>query len=424
MKETKGKDRHYTQHTLFKGILPAAVVLFAIVAVFFFISGIVNRGGEQLQSNAELALTVTWSGSEYKGTYTGEALNGVPNGEGTFIHEGNEITYTGDWKNGTFNGQGSLTYSDGKWEEGTYKDGKRNGWVRRYDSKSSYKDNIYDNGGKYGVQSEYSKGKLVKETIYANGSSVSEIKKNALKLTGDVIRDKTYVDQYVYVKGKVVFLNEDDGSLFFRIKSDSIGMVTGDYSNTAEERRKQAVMPNMSVGDEVTVYASYNGYVEDMVEEDLDYYGLSCVYLDPVYGEISNTETVSDTSTDTDAETVTNTNIERGSYASIRLNPYSYNGRLVEQSFVTDLSTYDDGILRVLVHDPSNAEEQYFLRIETEDDSLIYPGQTIGVKGYIRGQRKIREFGNDVVLNTEKKEVIKAEYRKYPQIWVNDYQLP
>ena len=73
MKETKGKDRHYTQHTLFKGILPAAVVLFAIVAVFFFISGIVNRGGEQLQSNAELALTVTWSGSEYKGTYTGDA---------------------------------------------------------------------------------------------------------------------------------------------------------------------------------------------------------------------------------------------------------------------------------------------------------------------------------------------------------------
>ena len=230
---------------------------------------------------------------------------------------------------------------------------------------------------------------------------MSEIKKNALKLTGDVIRDKTYVDQYVYVKGKVVFLNEDDGSLFFRIKSDSIGMVTGDYSNTAEERRKQAVMPNMSVGDEVTVYASYNGYVEDMVEEDLDYYGLSCVY-----------------------DTVTNTNNERGSYASIRLNPYSYNGRLVEQSFVTDLSTYDDGILRVLVHDPSNAEEQYFLRIESEDESLIYPGQTIGVKGYIRGQRKIREFGNDVVLNTEKKEVIKAEYRKYPQIWVNDYQLP
>lgn len=40
------------------------------------------------------------------GTYTGELLNGKPNGQGTFKSNNSEYTYTGEWKNGVPNGQG------------------------------------------------------------------------------------------------------------------------------------------------------------------------------------------------------------------------------------------------------------------------------------------------------------------------------
>lgn len=49
------------------------------------------------------------------GSYAGEVLNGLPEGEGTFITtrgERNPWKYTGQWKNGMFNGQGTQTIED------------------------------------------------------------------------------------------------------------------------------------------------------------------------------------------------------------------------------------------------------------------------------------------------------------------------
>lgn len=49
------------------------------------------------------------------GSYAGEVLNGLPEGEGTFITtrgEHDPWKYTGQWKNGMFNGQGTQTIED------------------------------------------------------------------------------------------------------------------------------------------------------------------------------------------------------------------------------------------------------------------------------------------------------------------------
>ncbi|RYY34948.1 MAG: hypothetical protein EOP46_11690 [Sphingobacteriaceae bacterium] len=58
-------------------------------------------------------------------TYTGNTLNGVPNGTG--IIKWDVGTYTGEVKDGRPNGEGSTTWNNGLYHKGTYSDGQFNG---------------------------------------------------------------------------------------------------------------------------------------------------------------------------------------------------------------------------------------------------------------------------------------------------------
>ncbi|SVD39130.1 uncharacterized protein METZ01_LOCUS391984, partial [marine metagenome] len=60
------------------------------------------------------------------GIYTGECKDGVPHGQGMFVHKSGE-TYDGEHKDGLPNGHGTLTSSESKYE-GELKDGKRHGY--------------------------------------------------------------------------------------------------------------------------------------------------------------------------------------------------------------------------------------------------------------------------------------------------------
>ena len=62
-----------------------------------------------------------------QGKYSGEVVDGIPNGQGTFESQnssGIKWVYDGEWKNGKMNGQGKMTFQDGKGavEEGTFTD--------------------------------------------------------------------------------------------------------------------------------------------------------------------------------------------------------------------------------------------------------------------------------------------------------------
>lgn len=73
----------------------------------------------------EKEITLNLSYGERTGTYSGELVDGVPNGEGTFTsenEEGEEWTYEGEFKNGHFEGKGKVTWENGHIEEGTFKD--------------------------------------------------------------------------------------------------------------------------------------------------------------------------------------------------------------------------------------------------------------------------------------------------------------
>lgn len=72
-------------------------------------------GEEKVISVTQMAYTIHFESSDQKGLYTGDTINGLPNGYGLFTAQneyGREWHYIGEWIEGKMNGNGSL-YIDG-----------------------------------------------------------------------------------------------------------------------------------------------------------------------------------------------------------------------------------------------------------------------------------------------------------------------
>jgi hypothetical protein len=95
-------------------------------------------GSQPRQSNTEapseneinyvenMSFTLQMPYGDRTGIYTGEVVNGIPNGQGAFISknpEGIMWTYTGELKDGQFNGNGIVEWESGDKREGTYQNG-------------------------------------------------------------------------------------------------------------------------------------------------------------------------------------------------------------------------------------------------------------------------------------------------------------
>ena len=97
---------------MMKKRLAFAVLVFGMMLALF---GCKN-GGEEV--------TLELSFGSRTGTYTGDMVDGVPNGQGKFTTEndaGESWTYEGEFKNGHFEGEGKTTWDSGQVEVGTYK---------------------------------------------------------------------------------------------------------------------------------------------------------------------------------------------------------------------------------------------------------------------------------------------------------------
>lgn len=380
----------------------------ALILLLLLLFVVFTRGAKDKRTAAEtegeedtLRISISWSDTDYEGTYTGYTVSGVPEGSGVFTDADGELTYTGNWKKGKFDGYGKIEFSDGTWEEGVYLSGRHH-WFRKYKSKSEYKDSLYDSGVLYGCRSEYKDGELVHETLTANGDHVSEIKRDALKLTRKLIMDKGYIGKYVFVTGVVDYYEESSWTCSYRIASEEVGMITGDYVNTSGFKSSQPMMANMKEGDKVTIYGYYTGTVRDELKDDTDYYGYQCLQIDPVYGEVQS-------------------DAERGTYASIRENPYSYCGRIIEGEFVVDRFSRVDTSTYVNVHVSGNADECYVLDVESDEDETFYPGSRLSLRGFIDGQRNVSSRTRTTVHDDQERKV--TVYTKYPSIHVMSYEV-
>ncbi len=386
-----------------KKIYLAAAAIVLLLLIVILLSG--RKATDVAVDDDTVKYTVKWSGNEYEGTYKGATLNGKPSGFGEFTSSNGELTYSGEWQNGKFEGTGSLSFSDGTREEGMYLDGKKHHWVRVYETENHYTEGVYDYGNSYGCRSEYKDGELVHETLFANKDHVSKIKQDAQKLTRELIDSKGFIDQYVYIIGKVEFLYESETSCTFRINSDEVGMVIGNYTDTAGYRSKQPVIPNMKNGDTVRIYGFYTGTVRNELEGDSNFYGYHCVQIDPVYGVIESDD------------------LERGTFASVCQNPYAYCGKRMTGEYIVERFMKDGDIFFVFAH-PSGAEnDTYVLRIEAEPDTVFLGGDKLDLEGFIVGQKKTEEIDKtNTYVNDEGEVIQNISYKKYPIIRVMRYE--
>ncbi len=104
---------------LIGGIAAAAVVLVVLFALL---------GGSGKVTDQPYTMT-DGNSDTYSGLYTGEwdKKNEWPNGTGTFVMEDNAGTYEGEWVDGVTEGQGTITWDNGSHYEGEWKDGMRSG---------------------------------------------------------------------------------------------------------------------------------------------------------------------------------------------------------------------------------------------------------------------------------------------------------
>ncbi len=104
---------------LIGGIVAAAAVL---AMLFIMLSGpgkVTDQPYAMTDGNSDT----------YSGLYTGEwdKKNERPNGTGTFVMEDVAGTYEGEWVDGVTEGQGTIVWDSGDHYEGEWKDGMRNG---------------------------------------------------------------------------------------------------------------------------------------------------------------------------------------------------------------------------------------------------------------------------------------------------------
>ncbi len=104
---------------LIGGIVAAAAVL---AVLFIMLSGpgkVTDQPYTMTDGNSDT----------YSGLYTGEwdKKNERPNGTGTFVMEDVAGTYEGEWVDGVTEGQGTIVWDSGDHYEGEWKDGMRNG---------------------------------------------------------------------------------------------------------------------------------------------------------------------------------------------------------------------------------------------------------------------------------------------------------
>ena len=358
---------------------------------------------------------ITWENEELTGSYDGELSKAKPSGEGVFVSEDGKFSYEGQWEKGEFNGLGKITYADGSWEEGEYEQGRRNGICRVYSSDADYTESRYHEGVPYGEISIYEDNTKKSSDYCINSILLSDLKEKAQLLSSKSLQNALRENQYIYVTGTVAFVAEDDENCYFRIDTESIGMVTGSYQNCLGIREKQAYMPLMKTGDQVLIYGYCIGSQKNQCIEDAEGYGYDYCCIQPVYGE-----NLSERLKGMDAD----------SYAFQKSYPYANYGESVEDTFIV-LKSVRKGKkynIQAKQSDAVSDKEQYTLIYQGDTDRIFYSGQKLQISGYYDGQYK-RLQTNELNIrhvqmeqDDKKNTVYTYLYDMYPAINVMEIQ--
>lgn len=353
-------------------VVSAFLILLSIVTMYY---GARLRQEVYAKETTGIEYKIIWKNQKIAGIYEGELSNSKPSGVGSFTSADQNLTYDGEWNRGKFDGKGTIHYEDGTWEIGEYSQGKRNGVCKLYSSDANYVEQYYNKGVPFGITSTYENDTITGTDYYVNSVLVSKVCETANLLSFDNLSKTASGNGYVTIEGVVAFIGQDEENCYFRIDTDSIGMVIGSYKNSIGQKNQQAYMPSMEVGDLVQIYGYCIGKKKNNFIEDVEGYQYEYPYFDPVYGVNLSEQ---DHKTDPD------------SYAFLLKNPYARYGERITDSF-TVLKIKRKGkkyYIQATRKETAPKANLFTLTYKSDVDTFFYTGQVLTVSGYYNGQYK------------------------------------
>ena len=410
-----------------KTVFPALVVVcFFVFLIVISVPGLETKAEENTNNNSK-TMTLKLFGEKYTGVYSGETRGELPSGTGQFVSDDGNLTCSGEWLKGNLNGTATISYSDGSVITGSFSDGIEEGLFRKTINESSWEDTFFSEGYVCGNRCLYEDGKQANRELFVNGIPLNDFRKEAVKLSAQVLDEKSYLDHCIYVEGEVAYVGRDEENCYCRIEDDVLGFVFFRYTDTTGSGSKQAILPNMENGDKVRIYGFYNSYIDDIVLSDTEGYGYSFPSINPLYGEYIeefNPDAASEEEDRTESE---KTEISDAEYEQHKQYPYRYYGMAADQSFTVQKSMKKGARLFVFANKIEDPEKDIYILIMDDIETGGYlRGDQLKISGYFEGQCRIpvdRSFSKQTeeVKNTEElvpDDIRTQNYNIYPAIHV------
>lgn len=250
--------------------------------LFLSLLFLTSCSGRNKESSSLISVDVL--SSTYSGEYTGESTDKKPDGSGTFTFTSEEtdsdFILTGTWENGLLQGDASIDFSDGTELLAEYKDGLINGEVTEHFSDGSYRMYTCSKGKPYGRIKLYdASGNLSGYDYYYQSRTITWLKSQSQEADYQSMQNASsdLLINPVKITCTVVSIYEDLESTYIELSDRDNHSYIGTYKNTEPDKYAQAIVPNLKVGEEITVY----GFLKKSASvEDADRIGASALISD------------------------------------------------------------------------------------------------------------------------------------------------
>jgi len=210
-----------------------------------------------------MEFTLEASFGDRLGAYSGEVIDGVPNGQGSFTAENSEgllWTYTGEFVDGHFNGSGKTEWEDGAIQEGLfYMDLFSEGTWHKSDGTLFY-EGVLENGQPPALTDEEIEIMLVNPNNYSGrrienlAAKLLFFKKNESQSGYMVVAGAGYLDLFM-----VSFMNEKE----LYVSIDDYVFITGTVAGevVAEDGSTSVLMESAVAVDPATILLDSEGSI-------------------------------------------------------------------------------------------------------------------------------------------------------------------
>lgn len=233
----------------------------------------------EVENVYEMPVTIIFEERSREGIYTGELLDGYPNGTGKFEYYGdNNIAYSyeGEFKDGVISGMGVMVCEAGQIYEGKFNYGKLNGEGKITDpnqnpiSEGKYINNLLNGQGTL----YHDNGKVIYSgEFHQNLPDLFKYTNSCIGVDYDVLKTSAHIynDTNVFVKGILVdILEKENGKIQYLIQES-----VGDNTFVCVEHPDTSVL--LELGCEIGVYGFCKGATSFVDSLDVRRNGLGII---------------------------------------------------------------------------------------------------------------------------------------------------